>query len=360
MKKPEVDHVYVIAEAGVNHNGSIELGCKLIDVASEAGADAVKFQTFKAKSLAVREAPTADYQARHGETSQFDMLKRLELDSQSHFELLKHCKEKKIEFLSTPFDVDSLRFLVEKVGVSRIKLSSGDITNGPLLLASAQTGLPVILSTGMSTLAETEMALGILAFGYTASGDVPSSEAFERAFHSERGQKALRDRVTLLHCTTEYPAPLEDINLRAMKTMGDSFGMPVGYSDHSKGISIPVAAAALGAEVVEKHFTLDRNLPGPDHMASLEPDELKRMVRSIREVEIALGSSLKRPAASEMGHMAVARKSLVAACDIRRGETFSEDNLAVKRPGNGISPVHYWAWLGRIADQDYVEDDQIG
>ena len=351
--------VKVIAEAGVNHNGSLETALELVDAAAEAGADVVKFQTFKAKSLATRMAPTADYQARHGEVSQYEMLKQLEFGTEAHVQVLQRCSDRGIEFLSTPFDEESLKFLVEDIGVGCIKFSSGDITNGPLLVEAAKTGKHVILSTGMSTLGEIEQALGMLAFGYTHADSPPTLAAFESAYFSSAGRKSLLENVTLLHCTTEYPAPFADINLRAMETMRNCFGLPVGYSDHSKGISVPVAAVALGATIIEKHFTLDRELPGPDHKASLEPDELEQMVRSIREVETALGSSLKQPAASELGNRFVARKSLVAACDIRIGEHFTPDNLAVKRPGDGISPIQYWAWLDKVADKDYAEDEQI-
>ena len=356
-----ISHVYVIAEAGVNHNGSLEQAVKLIDVAAEAGADAVKFQTFRADQLVSRTATKAEYQTRHtdAQESQHAMIKKLELDEAAHATLILHCQKKGIEFLSTPFGLDSLEMLVKKFELSRIKLPSGDITNAPLLLEAARTGKPVILSTGMSTLGEIETALGILAFGYTENDEPPSLMAFERAYGSAMGRKALQDKVALLHCTTEYPAPFAEINLRAMDTLRQAFGLPVGYSDHTSGIAIPVAAVAMGAVIIEKHFTLDRNLPGPDHKASLEPDELKRMVLSIREVELALGSSIKQPASSELKNRPVARKSLVAARDIRKGEHFTQDNLAIKRPGDGISPIRYWEWLGKIADRDYQQDEKV-
>jgi N-acetylneuraminate synthase len=353
--------IYVIAEAGVNHNGSLDQAIRLVDVAADAGADAVKFQTFKADRLASRAAPKADYQLEStgSRESQHQMLSRLELDVAAHHVLARHCKTRGIEFLSTPFDLESLDLLAREFAISRIKLSSGDLTNAPLLLAAARTGKPVILSTGMGTLGEVETALGVLAFGYADSTALPCRRAFEETYCSPAGQAALRDKVALLHCTTEYPAPLADINLRAMATMREAFGLPVGYSDHTQGITIPVAAAALGATVVEKHFTLDRSLPGPDHRASLEPEELKQMVQAIREVETALGSSIKHPAASELKNRPVARKSLVAARAIRNGEPFTEENLTVKRPGSGVSPIHYWDWLGRAADRDYGPDDEV-
>lgn len=355
------NRVFVIAEAGVNHNGSLELALRLVDAAAQAGADAVKFQTFRADSLVSKSAPKARYQVEttgEGET-QHEMIRKLELDEAAHVALIGRCKAVGIEFLSTPFDRESLEMLAAKFDISRIKLSSGDITNAPLLLQAARTGKPVILSTGMSTLGDIEAALGVLAFGYSEPRQEPSTIAFERCYGSEAGRKALRDMVTLLHCTTEYPAPLVDVNLRAMDTLGKAFGLAVGYSDHTPGITIPVAAAALGAELVEKHFTLDRDLPGPDHKASLEPDELRLMVRAIRDVEIALGSPLKQPAASELKNRSVARKSLVAARDIRKGEAFTPVNLAVKRPGDGISPACYWEWMGKLANRDYRRDEKV-
>jgi N-acetylneuraminate synthase len=355
------DPVYIIAEAGVNHNGSLELAIDLVNVAAAAGADAVKFQTFKADKLVSRAASKAAYQIKStgDDESQYEMIRKLELDEAAHGALISHCKTVGIEFLSTPFDHQSLELLAHQFNLSRVKLPSGDITNGPLLLEAARTSKPVILSTGMSTLEEVETALGILAFGYTESRESPSIEAFKSAYASVTGKNALKDKVALLHCTTEYPAPFVDVNLCAMATLQQAFGLPVGYSDHTLGISIPIAAVAMGAVIIEKHFTLDRTLPGPDHKASLEPDELKQMVKSIREVESALGSSIKQPALSELKNRLVARKSLVAAQDIRKGEPFTQDNLAVKRPGDGINPVHYWEWLGRIADRDYRQDDKV-
>lgn len=353
--------VYIIAEAGVNHNGSVEIGCKLIDAAAAAGTDAVKFQTFRADSLVSQGAPKADYQivATGNIESQHDMLKRLELSEADHAVLIGHCKARAIEFLSTPFDIESLELLALKFGVSRIKISSGDLNNGPLLLAAARTGRPVIMSTGMTTLAEIETALGILAFGYTEGDKSPSLHAFESANRSEAGHDVLRRMVTLLHCTSEYPAPVAEVNLHAMETLRTAFGLAVGYSDHTEGITVPVAAVALGATVIEKHFTLDRNMPGPDHKASLEPLQLKQMVRAIRDTELALGSPIKQPSASELRNMVAARKSLVAARDIRKGEPFTPENLAIKRPGNGLSPVQYWHMLGKIARRDYVRDEGV-
>lgn len=361
MNSRNNQHTYIIAEAGVNHNGSLDLAKKLIDVAVDAGVDAVKFQTFKTEKVVSRKAPKADYQKKItcAEESQYEMIKKLELGKPAHETLVVHCKKKGIQFLSTPFDLESLDFLVKKLDLPRIKLPSGEITNGPLLLETARSGKSTILSTGMCSLGEIETALGVLAFGYTESEKRPLLKAFEEAYSSSSGQRALREKVVLLHCTTEYPAPFEDVHLRAMGTMHRAFGLPVGYSDHTTGITVPIAAAAKGAVVIEKHFTLDRNLPGPDHKASLEPDELKKMVSSIRQVELALGSPLKAPAPSEIRNRSVARKSLTATEGIKKGTMFSKDNLCAKRPADGISPMSYWERMGSIADRDYESDELI-
>ncbi len=353
--------VYVIAEAGVNHNGSLDLARELVSVAARAGADAVKFQTFKADKLVSRAAPKAQYQraTTDAEESQHEMIRKLELSDADHEALIAHCKVCNIDFLSTPFDLDSLALLAGRFDLPLIKMPSGDITNAPLLLAAARTGKPVILSTGMSTLGEIEQALGVLAFGYSETEAAPSMSAFEQAYVSAAGRAALQARVTLLHCTTEYPAPFADVNLRAMTTLANAFDLPAGYSDHTVGIAVPIAAVAMGAVVIEKHFTTDRNLPGPDHQASLEPDELAQMIRSIREVEISLGSAVKQAAPSELKNRAIARKSLVAGAEVRKGEVFTADNLDVKRPGDGLSPVRYWELLGTVADRDYGVDDKV-
>ena len=351
---------YIIAEAGVNHNGSLEMAKKLVEVAADAGADAVKFQTFKADKLVSRLAPKAEYQTRStgSDESQHEMIRKLELDEHAHEALIEHCKICRIEFLSTPFDLESVDLLTGRFDLPYIKIPSGEITNAPLLLKIAQTGKPVILSTGMSTLGEVEDALGVLAFGYL--GNIgPSIAAFRAANCSAQGQAVLLNKVTLLHCTTEYPAPFEDVNLKVMDTLKSAFGLPVGYSDHTEGIAVPIAAVARGAVVIEKHFTLDRTLPGPDHKASLEPGELKQMVAAIRVVEQGLGSGRKHPTPSELKNMAVARKSLVAACTIRSGELFTEENLAVKRPGNGLSPMKYWELLNRRSGKDFIGDEII-
>ena len=356
-----MNRTYIIAEAGVNHNGSLKLAKDLVDVAVEAGADAVKFQTFRAEAVISKNAPKAEYQIRttDAEESQLEMVKRLELDEDAHQELIDYCSHRNIQFLSTPFDLASVDLLVDVFNLPRIKIPSGEITNGPLILKIAQTGKPVILSTGMSTLGEIEAALGVLAFGYINPFAKPSLDAFEAAYFSQAGRKALEGNVTLLHCTTEYPAPFSDVNLKAMDTLRQAFNLPVGLSDHTEGIAIPIAAVARGAVMIEKHFTLERNLPGPDHKASLEPDELKLMVKSIRQVEAALGTAYKGPAPSEMKNRLVARKSLVALNDLQKGDLLTELNLGCKRPGLGLSPMLYWDYLGKPAQEDYRADKMI-
>ncbi len=351
----------IIAEAGVNHNGSLDRALALVDVAAAAGADIVKFQTFRAEALASAAAPKAAYQKEAtGEAgAQLEMLRALELDAAAHRRLAAHAAQRGIEFLSTAFDEASLD-LVLSLGVKRLKVPSGEITNAPLVLKMARSGLPILLSTGMADLAEIETALGVLAFGYAAPPEAaPSPAAFRVALLGDAGKQALAGRVAVLHCTTQYPAPVEDANLRAMATIAQRFGLPVGYSDHTEGIAVATAAVALGATVIEKHFTLDRTLPGPDHRASLEPGELEAMVAAIRAVERALGSPEKRATASERPNIAVARKSLVAARPIARGETFTPDNLTALRPGGGRPPLEYWSLLGRTAERDYAKHEMI-
>lgn len=349
----------IIAEAGVNHNGSELLAMKLIDAAYDAGADIVKFQTFRAKKMVTNAARQAQYQIQNTqlEETQFSMLSRLELSFDSHQRLLMHCESLGIEFLSTAFDMESLRFLVEDIGVKRLKIPSGEITNGPLVLAHAMSGLDVIVSTGMATLSEVESVLGVLAFGYMGCDEEPSDLAFMKAYASPDGQSIIKEKVTILHCTTEYPAPLEEVNLEAMRSMGLAFRLPIGYSDHTKGIVVPIAAVAMGACIIEKHFTLDRDLEGPDHKASLEPEELKEMISAIRAVEVASGDGVKIPSESEMGNKVVARKSLVASRAIGKGCIFSTDDVDVKRPGSGMSPMRYWDVLGKPASKSYKEGD---
>jgi N-acetylneuraminate synthase len=354
------NRVFIIAEAGVNHNGSLDQALALVDVAAEAGADAVKFQTFRADRLASKSAPKAEYQLKttSASESQWEMLKRLELSREMHESVIDRCEQRNLEFMSTPFDTASLDLLVE-LSISRLKLGSGEVTNGPLLVHAATMQKPIILSTGMSTLKEVALALSALAFGYVSATEEPSIEAFQRAYVSTAGQNALRRNLTLLHCTTEYPAEFNDVNLRAIDTLCSEFGLPVGFSDHSRGITASIAAVARGACVIEKHVTLDRNMEGPDHKASLEPDEFRQMVQAIRDVEACLGSALKGPVECEIKNIAIARKSLVAERAVRAGEQFSSENLGVKRPGGGISPMFYWRYLGQTADRDYGEGEIV-
>lgn len=325
----------IIAEVGVNHNGNLEIAKKLVDMAYEAGADIVKFQTANLNSLVTKNAPMAEYQKENMQVSlsQVDMLKKLLLSYDDFKELSKYCQKIGIQFLSTPFDIESIEFLYN-MGCKIWKIPSGEITNLPYLERIAKTHQPVILSTGMSTIEEIRAAIDVLKNNSSGA-------------------------ITLLHCTTAYPAPYDDINLRAMQTLRDEFNCEVGYSDHTMGYEIAIAAVALGANVIEKHFTLDRNMIGPDHKASLEPEELKRMIFAIRHVEKALGSSEKRPSLSEVGNMQIVRKSIVAKRDILKGEILSTENITTKRPGSGISPMRWYEVIGTLATRDFKEDDLI-
>lgn len=330
-----MSRIFIIAEAGVNHNGDLQTAKKLVDEAAKAGADAVKFQTFKAEALVSRDAKKADYQMETTKQSesQYDMLKKLELTPDMHEQLIAYCREKHIMFLSTPFDLESLHYLVG-CGVEIIKVPSGEVTNYPYLREVGRTGKRVIISSGMSTLEEIKEAVEVL-----------------------RGNGSTD--ITVLHCNTEYPTPYQDVNLRAMVTLGETLETAAGYSDHTQGIEVPVAAAALGAAVIEKHFTLDRNMEGPDHKASLEPKELQAMVEAVRNIEAALGDGKKRPSESEKKNIEIARKSIVARCPIRAGELFTEDNLTTKRPGSGISPMRWNEIVGKTAVRDFAEDELI-
>lgn len=325
----------IIAEAGVNHNGDFELAKKLLLKAKESGADIVKFQTFKAENLVVKSAKKAEYQIENTKNndSQLSMLKYLELKKEEYVKLSEYAKELNIHFLSTPFDIESLEFL-KTLDMPYYKIPSGEITNLPYLQAIGKLGKKVILSTGMSKLGEVEDAIQVL-------------------------KKVGTTDIILLHCTTEYPTPFEDVNLNAMKTLGQAFNLPVGYSDHTKGIEVAIAAVAMGATVIEKHFTLDKNMEGPDHKASLEPHELKSLVDSIRNIETALGDGVKRVSKSEEKNVEIVRKSIVAKTDIKKGEVFSEDNITTKRPGSGISPMKWYDVLGAKAEKNYSEDDLI-
>lgn len=352
------DKVFIIAEAGVNHNGSLDLALRLVDAAADAGADAVKFQTFKASNLVTNVAPKADYQTQQtnaGE-SQLEMLRKLELSRADHLAIIDHCRSRGIEFISTPFDAESLDLLLE-IGVGRLKIPSGELTNAPLLHQAARSGLPVILSTGMATLDEVRTAVSVLAHGYSLDAGPPSSAAFASAL--ELHASALCGKLTLLHCTTEYPSPFAETNLRAMDTLAQTFHLPAGLSDHTPGISVAIAAAARGASMIEKHMTLDRQLPGPDHQASLDPAEFASLVRSLREVSLALGSPLKQAAPSELKNLPIVRKSLVAATTIKAGEPFTVRNLTAKRPGGGLAPIYFWDLLGKPADRDYTPDQPV-
>ena len=354
------DKVFVIAEAGVNHNGDLARAIALVDAAADAKADAVKFQTFRADALVTVAAPKAAYQIRQtgSDETQHAMLRKLELGHAAHRALADHCKKRGIQFLSTPFDEQSLKFLAEEIGLKVIKIGSGDLTNAPLLVDAARRDLKVILSTGMSTIEDVAGALGALAFGYAKKRNEISGSA-EIANALSKHSSALADRVVLLHCTTDYPTDPNDVNLRAMQTLREHFGLPVGYSDHTEGLAVPLAAVALGACVIEKHFTMDRSLPGPDHKASLEPGELKALVDGIRAVERARGDGKKRPQAAELTNRDVARKSIVAARQISKGAPLAADDLCVKRPGTGIPPVRLWDLIGKRADRTYSKDEQI-
>lgn len=332
-------HVMIIAEAGVNHNGSMENAFRLVDAAADAGVDYIKFQTFKAEKLVSGSAKKADYQiqnTRNSEETQLQMLQKLELSQEQHSQLIAYCQKKNIQFFSTAFDLDSLEYL-HKVGLKMVKIPSGEITNLPYLRKAARLFRQVILSTGMTTISEIKDAVTV----FTEAG-IP------------------KENITILHCNTEYPTPMDDVNLKAMLHIQEVFATEVGYSDHTLGIEVPIAAVALGASIVEKHFTLDKKMNGPDHSASLEPDELKAMVSAIRNLEKALsGSGMKEVSPSEQKNMAIARKSIVATKEIHKGELFTEDNIGVKRPGTGISPMKWDEVIGKVSQQDFAEDELI-
>jgi len=331
-------HTLVIAEAGVNHNGDMVLAKHLIDIAADAGADLVKFQTFSADRQVIRSAEKAEYQKSTTDKSesQYAMLKRLELTEAMHHELMLHCASRQIGFFSTGFDIESVDFL-HKLGQKRFKIPSGEITNLPYLRHIGQLGKRIILSTGMATLGEIEAAIGVLE-----SAGTP------------------RNHITVLHCTSEYPTPMCEVNLRAMQNIKSALGVEVGYSDHTRGIEVAIAAVAMGACAIEKHFTLDRGLPGPDHQASLEPAELRAMVSAIRNIEVALGDGVKRITPSEAKNISLVRKSIVAKCSIKAGESFTSVNITTKRPGNGVSPMRWDEFLGKNANRDFETDDLIG
>lgn len=360
MQRSLTDSVFIIAEAGVNHNGSLDTALRLVDVAADAGADAVKFQTFRADNLVTRRAAKAAYQvANTGEAgSQTEMLRALELGEADHEALLVHCRARGIGFMSTAFDMESLAFLA-KLDMPAVKIPSGDITYGPMLLAAARVGKPLIVSTGMATLADIEGALSVIAFALTSDGEPSGHHDLEAARMGAQGRAALERSVTLLHCVTQYPARAESVNLRAMETMASAFGLPVGYSDHTLGVAVSIAAVARGATVIEKHFTLDRTMPGPDHAASLEPADLALLVESIRVVEKALGSPRKEPGPGEIENRAVARRSVVASRPIVAGQVIRAEDLTAKRPHDGRSPMDVWALIGTVAARSYDIDDPV-
>ncbi len=329
--------VFIIAEAGVNHNGSIEIAKKMIDVASDAGADAIKFQTFKAENLVTQNAEKAKYQKETSDKneSQFDMLKKLELDSKAHTELLSYCNNKNIIFMSTPFDIDSIK-LLNSLDMKIFKIPSGEVTNLPYLRYIGKLDKEIILSTGMSDITEIRKALDILI-----------------------GSGTKKDNITVLHANTEYPTPMEDVNLRAMLTIGSTFNVAYGYSDHTLGIEVDIAAVAMGASCIEKHFTLDKEMEGPDHKASIEPNELEAMIKAIRNIELALGTHEKKPSKSEVPNIPVVRKSIVASKNISKGDRLSENNLTIKRPGTGMSPMKWDEVIGTDATKAYDKDELI-
>ena len=352
----------LIAEAGVNHNGDLARAMDLVDAAADAGADMIKFQTFSAKAMVTKSAGLADYQSRQigSSKSQFEMLVDLELDEPSHYKLIEKCNSRKIGFLSTPFDLGSLDLLTKGLGLSLLKLGSGDLNNGPLLYNAAQSGAAIILSTGMANLGEIELALGLLALGYSDNPpQAPSRQDMLRAWADADLRKLVAGKVTLLHCVSNYPASAQATNLYTMQTMRAAFGLPVGYSDHTLGGTAAIAAAALGAVCIEKHLTLDRTLEGPDHAASSEPDELAAIFAAIRDVELMLGSHVKCCAPEERNTADVARKRVVAKMSVTRGEVFSEANLATKRAKSGPDPMSYWEHFGKSAQKDYQEGDPI-
>lgn len=353
-------NVYVIAEAGVNHNGQLELARQLVDCAAEAGADAVKFQTFDAMKLATRAAPKANYQQRTTDAaeSQLEMLRKLELPREWHWELRERARSRGIEFLSTAFDAGSLTFL-EELDMPFYKVPSGELTNGPLLWQFARQGRPLVVSTGMATMSEVEQALAVIAHAFNAAGEPADIAEIWRGWSDPAWRASLQGRVTLLHCTSQYPTLMQECNLRAMDTLR-AFGLPVGYSDHTEGILVPVAAVARGAIFIEKHFTLDRAMPGPDHKASLEPSELTKMVRQIRDLQLALGDGAKCPQPSEWNTRQAARQHVVAARDIAAGTVLRRDDLTTARSGgDGLPATALWGLIGFTANQTYAAGEPI-
>lgn len=353
--------VYIIAEAGVNHNGSLKTAFELVDAAVHAGADAIKFQSFKASKLVTESALKADYQNKNQDDgkTQFEMLKALELSESEQKQLFAYCQKLPIDFLSSPFDPQSCAFLIDQLGLKTIKLGSGELTNAQILIQIAQADVNLILSTGMSTLEEIQQALSILAYGYTNKNEPSSSNDFLTTLQSPQAQKKLHQHVTLMHCTTEYPCPVDEVNLSAMNAIHNKFSLACGYSDHTEGIHISIAAAALGAPVIEKHFTLDQSLPGPDHKASIEPEALNRLVRQIRDIQSALGSKNKQVTQSELKNRSIARKGIYATQTIKKGDILNSDNILLKRPVCQKQGFDYWDIIGSYATKDYLPDEAI-
>lgn len=353
--------VFIIAEAGVNHNGSVDTAKELIRAAAMCGVDAVKFQTFQATSLIARSAPKAAYQVASGPENegQLEMVRALELPWTAWKELIACCEAEGVRFLSTPFDAVSLRLLVDDLQMPVVKIGSGEISNAPFLLDVARTQLPVILSTGMSTLGDVEEALGVFAWAWTGEPGAAGRDSFMRARYTDEGQRSLLTRMTLLQCVTEYPTPFDAVNLRGMDTLRQAFGLPVGFSDHTLGWAVPLAAVARGATVIEKHFTLSQSMEGPDHRASLEPDQMRAMVEAIRQVEACLGSPVKGPSRVEWGNRGVARRGLVAARDLPVGHVIAPADITSKRPANGLAPMDYWDVVGRRLRSALSEESPI-
>ena len=353
-------NVFVIAEIGVNHNGDINIAKKLINIAAKAGANAVKFQTFNTDKLVTKNAIKAPYQKKNAviKETQYQMLKKLQLSPNDHFKLAKYCKLKKIEFLSTAFDKESFDFLSKEMKLNKFKIASSEINNAPLLLEFARKKKQLILSTGMSYISEIEKALGVIAFGLLGK-KMPSKKGFSKAYKSNNGKKLLKKYVTLLHCTSAYPTKTKEINLNCINSLKKKFQLRTGFSDHSSGIMASIIAVSMGATLIEKHITLDKNLPGPDHLASLNPVEFKQMISEIRNIKIMMGSSKKIPTANETRNKNVARKSIFASKKIKKDELFSEKNIAIKRPGNGKSPFEYWTIIGKRSKKKYEIDEKI-
>ncbi len=353
---------YIIAEIGVNHNGSIKTARQLVEKAADARVDAVKFQIFDPELLVHKSTPKAGYQKKYtdAEESQIEMLEKLTLTNHEHMELKNFCKQLNLHYLASPFDHSSLDFLISTLHAKIIKIASGEITNAPMLLKAAQSKLKIILSTGMATIDEIKTALSVCAYGYlnTDNPTINSSD-FESVYLSREGQNALHNNVTLLQCTTAYPCPMDNVNLNAMDSLAATFKLPVGFSDHTLGINIAIAAVAKNAVLIEKHFTLDKAQVGPDHAASLEPHELKKLVEGIREIELALGNGIKSPTLVEQSNKTVIRKHIIATKNINKGEKFTDDNMACKRVSSGLDPIRYWDLLNNTASRKYLSGEAI-